>query len=143
MSESKVPFEKFQLRWRDKVGRPECPYLIRWTLTIGGYAIRLHHWLASDDQRHLHDHPWWMLTIMLRGGYTDISTDGEDYLSVGSIRFRPALHHHTVKVDSGGAWTLLITGRKSRNWGFYVPGREALLRPLRYFKRYKHHQCDK
>lgn len=135
-----IPFQQFELRWNEPVGLPECPYLRRWVLTLFGYSLRLHHWTASDDQRHLHDHPWWMLVLILRGGYTDISETQQDVLSAGSIRFRNATHRHTVKV-SHGCWSLLLTGRHSRNWGFYVPGRSALLRPLRYFSRYGHHPC--
>lgn len=143
MSNNKIPFTRFQLRWNDAVGRPECPYLRRWTLTIFGYGLRVHRWLASDDPRYLHDHPWWMLILIIKGGYIDISPEGEDRLGRGSIRFRPAEHRHTVRVDKGGCWSLLVTGPKIRNWGFYVPGRETFLRPLRFFSRYGHHQCDK
>lgn len=114
----------------------------RWVVLVFDYAIRLHHWVNSDDQRHFHDHPWWMLIIVLKGGYTDISRDGEDHLRAGSIRLRKAEHQHTVKIDEGGSWSLLITGPKVRNWGFWVPDRDKILRPLRYFSRYGHHQCD-
>lgn len=141
MSKNKIPFSKFQVRWNDKVGRAECPYLTRWTLTLFGYSIRLHHWVASDDQRHFHDHPWWMLIIMLSGSYIDISPDKEDLLSAGSIRFREAEHRHTVKLVKD-CWTLLLTGPPIRHWGFYIPGRDKLMRPLRYFSRFGHHQCD-
>jgi hypothetical protein len=77
--------------------------------------------------------------VMLKGGYTDISGDGDDRLRTGSIRYRPALHTHTVRVDEGGCWTLLITGRKSRDWGFWINGQ--WLRMRRYFRAYGHHPC--
>lgn len=142
MSKDKTPFKLFQIRWNDKVGREECPYLTRYTVSIFGYAVRVHHWVGSDDPRHFHDHPWWMLILVLRGSYYDISPGGVDQLKVGSIRFRQGEHRHTVKLVSRDCWTLLFTGPKYRNWGFYVPGRETLLRPLRYFKRFGHHQCE-
>lgn len=132
------PFREFEIRWREAVGLPECPYLYRWTLTLFGRTLRLHHWVASDDQRYQHDHGWWMLVLVLRGGYTDRSTS-DDRLGPGSIRFRAATHTHTVVVDKGGCWSLLLTGRKTRNWGFYVRGK--MIRPLRYFSRFGHHPC--
>ena len=142
-------FSKYQIRWNEWVGGDDCYYLQRWVVSISDYAIRLHHWVSSDDQRHLHDHPWWMIIIVLKGSYTDISphpdirdTFIEDTLRFGSIRYRRAEHRHTVKLNSKDCWTFLITGKKVRNWGFYIPGRDALMRPLRYFKRFGHHQCD-
>lgn len=135
-------FSNFQIRWGEQVGPEDCQYLKRWVLVMFGYALRLHHWTNSDDPRHFHDHPWWMVILVLRGGYVDISPDGEDRLSLGSLRFRKADHKHTVRVDDGGCWSLLLTGPKSRKWGFWIKGRNVLLRPLRYFSRFGHHQCD-
>lgn len=143
MSDNKQPFTKFQIRWNDKVGRKECPYLTRYTLTLFNYSIRLHYWTASDDQRHLHDHPWWMLIFCLWGSYWDIQeNDVRELVSPGTVHYRKAEHKHTVELISKPTITLLLTGPKTRNWGFWVPGRDKILRPLRYFKRYGHHQCD-
>lgn len=149
MSENKKRFENFEIRWKDRVGRPECPYLTRWIFTAFGYSIRLHHWTGSDDQRVidgqniLHDHPWWMLIFVLKGRYWDVTSDSQELVRPLSFYFRPAEHRHTVRLVGKECWTLLLTGKKIRNWGFYVPGREKLLRPLRFFSRYGHHQCEK
>jgi hypothetical protein len=32
------------------------------------FNIYLHHFLHSDDDRALHDHPWWNVSILLRSG---------------------------------------------------------------------------
>lgn len=138
----KNKFKSIQLRWNEPLGLEECPYLYRWAIILGLFSIRLHRWVASDDQRHFHDHPWWFVAIVLKGGYTDISPSGEDKVRAGSIRYRPALHKHTVKVNPGGCWSLLITGKKTRHWGFWIDGRDKMMRPLRYFSRYKHHPCE-
>lgn len=52
----------------------------------------MHHWLGPDDDRAFHDHPWWFLTLVLRGGYADRHPGGEDRLRAGSVRIRPALY---------------------------------------------------
>jgi hypothetical protein len=92
-----------------------------------------------------------MLIFILKGGYTDVSPiekNGQiigkslDLLRAGSIRFRKATHKHSVVIDSDGCWSLLFTSPVVRHWGFWIPGRENLLRPLRYFERYGHHQCE-
>jgi hypothetical protein len=91
---------------------------------------------------------------VLRGGYTDIRDVRPDWLPAGTtgtfrirdrvrapaVRFRPADHRHTVKVDPGGAWTVLVTGPPVRDWGFYVDGRFKRMR--RYFRDHGHHPCE-
>lgn len=138
-------FKPFQIRWRESLGRPDCPYLIRWVLNLGLFSIRVHHWIRSDDKRYFHDHAWWFLTLVLWGDYIDVSKrDGwyayHDPLCMGQIRFRPAMHRHYVVVPKGGCWTLLLTGPPIRNWGFWVG--ERFIRPLRYFHKYGHPPCE-
>lgn len=141
--ESRSPYQK-QMKyqpiiWSQKMGRPECPYFQRWVLNFWFFSIRLHHFISSDDKRTYHDHPWWFLTLVLAGSYTDISDVGvEDSLTKGSIRLRPASHRHIVSTD--GVWTLVLTGPESRIWGFYPKGK--FLRREKYFKKYGHHACD-
>lgn len=126
--------------WGQLLGRPECPYARRWIFGFGLGSVRVHHFYRSDDERHFHDHPWWFVTLVLRGGYTDVSPAGEDRLRPGSVRFRPALHRHTVRADPGGVWTVVVTGRPLRVWGFWVG--ERFKRSRRYFFDHGHHPCD-
>lgn len=128
------------LAWGESIGLRECPYMKRWVLDFGAFAIRLHRWQASDDKRAFHDHAWWFLTCVLAGSYVDVSPDGEDLLTTGSIRFRRASHKHTVKILKPGTWTLLITGPVERRWGFWVNGK--LWKRDRYFAVNGHHPCD-
>ena len=124
----------------EKLGNPECPYIKRWVIDFGIFSIRLHHWLSSDDQRHFHDHPWWYLTLVLKGGYTDRNPNGSKRRTIGSLDFYPATHQHTVKVDRGGCWTLLITGREKRVWGFWV--KNKFRKRNKYFFEHGHHPCE-
>lgn len=103
-------------------------------------SIRLHHWFHSDDARYFHDHPWWFLTLILAGGYTDANPAGNDRMTPGTIRYRPALHSHTVKVDPGGCWSILITGPKTRRWGFWVG--KKWTKSNKYFLEHGQHVCD-
>src|SRR5215472_18922423 len=59
------------IKWAEKLGLPQCPYLIRWRAETPFGSVRLHHWLGPDDDRAFHDHPWWFVTFVLAGGYTD------------------------------------------------------------------------
>lgn len=124
----------------ERIGLPECPYMRRWVLDFGAFAIRLHRWERSDDARHFHDHAWWFLTLVMRGSYVDVSPAGRDELHVGSVRFRPSTHRHTVEVSRPGTWTLLVTGSTERRWGFWVDGK--MQRRDRYFATSGHHPCS-
>lgn len=136
----------FQIRWNEALGKPECPYMRRWVFILFGFGIRFHRWYRSDDKRFFHDHPWWFLTLVIQGSYTDWSLNREtgavttDHLSVGSIRFRPSSHLHCVDVPVGGSTTIVISGPHCRNWGFWV--HDKIMRPLRFFSRYGHPPCS-
>ena len=71
-SNNTKPFKLFQIRWAEKLGYPECPYLIRWTFILFGYSIRIHHWIKSDDDRYFHDHSANLLSIVLKGQYWNV-----------------------------------------------------------------------
>lgn len=66
------PFKLFQIRWAEKLGIPESPYLIRWTFIFFGYSMRIHHWIKSDDDRYFHDHSANLLSIVLKGKYWNV-----------------------------------------------------------------------
>lgn len=124
----------FQVRWREKLGRPECPYLYRWTLVILGFSIRLHHWIKSDDRRFFHDHPWDFVSVPLWGTYTNVTPSGKfQARALRPWKFR-AEERHYLEIPKEGAWTLLLCSRPRKKWGFWVGGH--LWRPLRYFSKY-------
>lgn len=137
------PFTKVKhidLRWAEPLGESHCPYAFRWVLVVFGYSIRIHHFLRSDDKRHFHDHAWDFITFILKGQYTDVSEHGSVIRKAGNFYFVKAEHAHYVDVPEGGCWTLVLTSRPKRKWGFHVKGK--LFRPLRYFHKYGHPPCD-
>lgn len=131
---------KFRVAWRESLGLPDCPYVIRWRIETPVGSIRLHHWLGSDDDRAFHDHPWRFVTCVLRGGYTDRSPGGDEYLRPGAIRYRPARHQHTVVPDPDGAWTVIVTGPRVRTWGFWAAGK--FKKANKWFAERGHHPCS-
>lgn len=129
-----------RIHLNEKLGLPECPYVIRWRVEFPLGSVRVHHWLSHDDPRAVHDHPWWFLTFVVKGWYADIGPEGKYYLKAPAIRFRPASHKHTVFPGPDGAWTILITGRPLRKWGFYKGGK--FIKANKWFLSYGHHPCD-
>lgn len=129
-----MKFKSFQLRWKEKLGYEENPYLIRWTLLFYNFSIRLHHWIKSDDNRFFHDHSCDLISIVVKGSYENITPDGKFLVKAPSIWKAKAKQRHWLKIPKEGAWTILLCGRPYHKWGFYVNGHKW--RPLRYFSKF-------
>jgi hypothetical protein len=128
-------------RWREQLGLPGCPYVIRWRFETKWFSIRLHHWLAPDDDRAHHDHPWNFITFVIKGGYWDVSPAGNEHLHAPVIRYRNANHRHTVRPCGAGAWTIVMTGSRVRTWGFWADG-VKFIKANKWFASRGHHPCD-
>ncbi len=110
------------------IGGDEDPYLRRWWLIprTRFFNVYLHHFLRSDDDRALHDHPWWNLSILLHGQYVEhtISAGGVNVRTprcAGQWKFRRAAAAHRIELVDGPCWTLFVTGPRLREWGFHCP----------------------
>lgn len=100
-------------------------------------SARLHHICQPDMDRHMHDHPWAFVSIVLKGEYEEATPldiepsfclDGDfewcrfRVRRAWSIAFRRATRRHQITaVSEGGAWTLFITGPIRQWWGFFTP----------------------
>jgi len=108
------------------IGGIDDPYLERWWVIPRNrwFNIYLHHFLRSDDDRALHDHPWVNASILLEGSYLEHLVDGSVKLRrPGAIYLRRAVAAHRVELIAGRfVWTLFITGPNIRQWGFLCPG---------------------
>jgi len=90
------------------------------------FNIYLHRFLRSDDDRALHDHPWWNCSIVLTGEYTEHSiADGGVHRRrirrAGSWTLRRATAAHRIELHAGPCVSLFLTGAKIREWGFHCP----------------------
>ena len=108
------------------IGGADNPYLLRWWLIPRNrwFNIYLHNMLRDDDPRALHDHPWWNVSIILRGGYWEHRLNQKPvWRGPGRVVFRraTAAHRLTLAPGSGPSWSLFITGPKVREWGFLCP----------------------
>ncbi|MPZ58464.1 MAG: hypothetical protein GEU91_18620 [Rhizobiales bacterium] len=110
------------------IGREGDDYLRRWYLIPRNRwcNVYLHHFLRSDDDRALHDHPWWNLSFLLAGSYVEhtISAGGINVRALrraGDFKFRTARSAHRVELVDGPCWTLFLTGPRLRDWGFHCP----------------------
>jgi hypothetical protein len=111
------------------------------------FSVKLHRFLPHADDRSVHDHPWAFYTLVLRGYYDDMAAcpdcDGigqgrirehltaycfachgqgvvlRERMSPGKLRFRPATHSHRTRVGPRPCWTVVVTGPRVRDWGFW------------------------
>lgn len=123
------------------IGGQDSPYMLRWWVIPRNrwFNIYLHQVLRSDDDRALHDHPWRNVSVVLKGAYTEIVPDLRaartphtriaelptlSYVrGRGSFVFRRATSSHRLVIGdlATPVWTLFITGRRIREWGFHCP----------------------
>ncbi|WJR32455.1 hypothetical protein P3F83_18260 [Mycobacteroides immunogenum] len=118
------------------IGGEDDPYLLRWYLIPRNrhLNIYLHQFIRSDDDRALHDHPWWFWSFVLAGHYYEHRADGRrikrHWLSVA---YRAATTRHRVELPRSNdpmslleredcCWTVVVTGPRTRDWGFWCPG---------------------
>jgi hypothetical protein len=99
-----------------------APYMRRYYLRQRSRHgdIRLHHILASDDDRHLHDHPWDFWSYMLTGRYLEHTPDAVVEHRAPTLIYRAATDPHRLELPDGPVWTYVITGPLRRRWGFHT-----------------------
>ncbi|GBQ69758.1 hypothetical protein AA103196_2302 [Ameyamaea chiangmaiensis NBRC 103196] len=133
------------------IGDPEAPYLLRWYLIPRNrwFNVYLHKFLRSDEDRALHDHPWWWVSLILRGRYLEHTPSDTFLRRAWRPRWGRATALHRVELfrarvcttvrtpDQNGicrtrhsfsdarsmeaVWTIFITGPRVREWGFACP----------------------
>lgn len=112
-----VPFK--ELGW-EEIGEHFTRYQL---LKTRWFNLYLHQLMAPEwNPRGCHDHPWWFVTLILKGGYLEeapSATPSLDFRRPGRILYRPANFSHDVITPEKTCWSLVLTGRKSRDWSFH------------------------
>lgn len=104
-------------------------YLDQLLFHFGLFTIRFHCFRSGDDQRAVHDHPFWFWTFPLHGyneQYWDPVWQEMRWRRVKPFRFhyRPAEHRHLIyfspddRVDLP-IWTICLAGPYRREWFFW------------------------
>jgi hypothetical protein len=117
------------------IGTAEEPYMHRWWVIPRNrfFNIYLHNIKRDDADYALHDHPWMNLSIVLKGGYYEVTPLWRPSVRApqplthtawkrpGSWTLRRPTSAHRLMVESsnGPTWSLFITGPVMRSWGFW------------------------
>lgn len=103
------------------------PYLLRFYLKRNGIlpGIYLHHFFMGDQDRELHDHPWDLSgSLILTGGYVEERLIPGTikrrlrHLGPGSINIIRGSTFHRVDLVGTRSWTIFVSGKKTKGWGF-------------------------
>lgn len=63
----------------------------------------------------LHNHPWFNISIIIKGGYWEKTETELKWYGTGAIILRPAKKFHCIWINDGEeAWTLFIHGPMSK-----------------------------
>lgn len=98
-------------------------YMHRWILRTPWGTLRLHRILREDTDRDLHDHPFDFASLVVSGGYVEVSRGTSRGLVVrvrrpGSVARRRAEDAHAIREVFPGTWTLVLSGAYRRKWGY-------------------------
>ncbi len=85
--------------------------------------IYLHRFQGSDDARALHDHPWYSVSILLKGNLIEhLPNNQSKVIRAGQITIRGPKFLHRIELPrQQTAVTLFCTGPVVRIWGFACP----------------------
>lgn len=125
------------------VGADGDPYLDRLRIIQTPlFGVYLHHIHRADRERDPHDHPWSFASLVLAGSYEELVWPDKRQrdpikppMCVLRERGRWSLRSiglgsaHIITEVRGPLWTLVLTGPKRAEWGFwthagFVPWRE-------------------
>lgn len=130
---------KCPLFWRWTIARTgsDAAVLPDGTPSIYQRKLLLHRFLPNMlDVAPAHDHPWPFWTFVVRGRYEDMTPCSQcrgagctdcnhtgvgrtEMLRAPTMRHRPANYTHVTRTDHRGAWTIVLTGRVCRRWGYW------------------------
>jgi hypothetical protein len=107
---------RYYLLFQDKVNEDEKARDIFFNIML--------HKICLSDPDDLHDHPWWYATLILKGGYWEVTPKGRFWRGAGHFRVSSPTSLHRLEIPEGaqGAWTLFFRGSKIRDWGFVKDG---------------------
>lgn len=115
------------------MGTGDIPLALRITIARSPERCIYAHFWRNSDPDDLHDHPWDFTSLVVTGGYWEVTEGERLWRPAGSVAFRKATDRHRVELDRerapDGTLSLIITGPEVREWGFhtaegFVVGRE-------------------
>jgi hypothetical protein len=90
-------------------------------------AVYIHRIMKSDEDKHMHDHPWGFYSFILEGAYKEITCLAPDFdlnnpkeltYYSGNLAHHTAEDCHKLTLISSSVLTLVFVYGKRRVWGY-------------------------
>lgn len=99
---------------------------MHWSLPLPfGCALKLHKLVPNDKDRCEHAHVFWVVMIVLWGGYVE-TREGQDYdihpwrpWAPWRVYYRRLNFRHRIQLRRRSCWSLGLYGKPLSNWSFY------------------------
>ena len=97
----------------------------RWSLlSTPWFHLYIHGIYKSDEEAHLHDHPWDYWSICLKGRFIEKRKTGFSYVPKFKLIKRRAEEFHCIyQLLTKTVFTLFLTFKKKKDWGYDVNGK--------------------
>lgn len=107
--------------------RHDRPFLVRRGIDVRLFGVYVHEITGPDPGLDMHDHPWAFASWVIRGGYSEVRAEARNPGLPQIVtrrrwsvrRMRQTDIHRIIDVKPRTV-TLVVRGRKTRPWGFYV-----------------------
>lgn len=124
--------------FKETLGATDNPLITRWGLNVKGLGgIYIHKMHRPDGDPELHNHRWWFVSFIVKGGYVEkyverILPESVLYVGWGSgqklrywrkhtLHFMPRGCAHTIiSLDTYPTWTIVLHGPLKGDWGFFT-----------------------
>jgi hypothetical protein len=109
-------FKKTEIRSQDGI-----LHFRRWRLIETKYfRLYLHQIFESDKDKHLHNHPWNFLSIILCGGYVESLSAGKKVFAPRFVFHKASTYHKITSLMLPGRpiVSLFFAFGKYREWGY-------------------------
>lgn len=98
----------------------------RWGIETPWLGMYVHYIAKSDEDEHMHDHPWPFSSVILSGGYYE-HVEGAvlEWRPFETVR-RSAREPHRIELfrDKDGnqipTWSFVIVGKRLPSWGYHT-----------------------
>lgn len=111
-------------------------------LSLPFFSIYLHKIYKSDEDKHLHNHPWNIFTIILQGSYEEKLLGGSKLVyklttrEPGNFAWRSRNRYHKInQIFSPEVTTLALVFGKKSSWGYWVNNQHIEQEEYRKMKR--------
>jgi hypothetical protein len=105
------------------------------------FSIYIHKIYLGDKDPYLHNHPWNFFNLILKGCYVEELENNKlrlrNFLDFG---FYDALTFHKINAVIKPVTTLVITGKRYNDWGYYIPETDEIISNTYYRNMKKNEQ---